>query len=366
MFFDRIYKNEVAEVIRPQAMEVFDPRFEDSLYVTSFARAFFRWLRLRRTVSFTVCYFLVFLENASPRRVITAADNSSVLYESIERQGNGRIRFLIIQNGVRRGASLPTMARNTNRVRIIAITEAQGELFRGQANGPDVHALGSLPMKLLSTGTGNENHPASAAFISQWRTGFFLGGKLSMRNHRGDFIEHSQFFAPECLSLIRLFEALKKLGISLDVLGSSDSHPQLERKFYVDILGQHGWTFSPREPGKRSYAKLHEYGLLFSVDSTLAYEALTSLHRTMFLPTQGATTRASQSMRMQFGYPYHERLGDHSFLLQPGKESNWERQIHEVVNLTDSEFRRAAEMVVGKDALASSRDDFEKFLRDRR
>lgn len=360
VLFDRVYKSEFSEILGGDSMQVFDPRYEDLIYIKPFAKGVLLWLRLGFKPSLTVCYFVSFLKSAAPLQVITAADNNADLYQAIELLGNGGPRFAIVQNGVRTQESLPAVSTN-EKIIVIALTQAQGELFTRHAPHMELHALGSLPLKLLLNETTSPLKQGSAAFISQWRPGLIHNGKRHLRNHRGDLVKHDIFFAPEHLRLPTLRDALKMLGQNFYVLGASETNPQEEEDFYSEILGNNDWEFSPRQRGSRSYGKLNDYRIVFGVDSTLAYEALVSSSRVMFLPThEGASF---SSVRMQFGYPQHEFLRDHVYLLKCGGQVNWEKQIAEVLSLPDLEICEATEMVLGSRALSSSYEDFAKILR---
>jgi len=208
-------------------------------------------------------------------------------------------RFVIFQNGNRLLSELPSKKSLLPGDVFFCLTDAYVEQIKGSVAGDAlIVPSGSLASKLhklhdLPISQGN-----TAGYISNWRQGDMLKGELWVTDAHGAAVPHSTFYKPEIQLLLPLLQSIQSLGMTLEIIGSPSDDSSEERLFYESILGKEGWSFSPRIGKERSYSKISLYPILFCVDSTLGYEALSGLKRVMFLDSS-----SGGGNRTPFGYP---------------------------------------------------------------
>ena len=97
------------------------------------------------------------------------------------------------------------------------------------------------------------------------------------------------------------------------------------------------------------------------MDSTLGYEALSFLHRVMFLDSS-----AAESLRLPLGCPAHAELSSSVLILRVGEAGVWGSQINNVLKMDSHSFALQAESVVGRMAVQTDYSFMQAIVRNTR
>lgn len=187
----------------------------------------------------------------------------------------------------------------------------------------------------------------SAGFISNWRDEENIYGRTG--------VAHAVFYQPEIATLIVLMGTLNDMNYGLEIMGAATG-PESEKEEYelhASIPGPRGWSFSARSDVKDSYRKLSRYSLLFVSGTTMAYEALSFLKRTMFLDMQSIGL-----FRHEPGYPNHSNHRSSSLIWRVSEEDEWIGQIEDLIQMSEEEYSSLVESWVGPMAIQTSDMDF--------
>jgi len=338
--------------------EVFDPRYE-TIYLPTLVRGTFRWIRSGLAFTLTHHYFLSFLASTRPKIVLTIIDNNRALYTARMASADEEARFVIFQNGNRLLSEFPSQKSLLPGDVFFCLTDAYVEPLKGSVAGDAlIVPSGSLASKLhklhdLPISQGN-----TAGYISNWRQGSMLEGELWVTDNHGAAVPHCKFYKPEIDLLQPLLQSIQSLGMTLEIIGASSDNRSEEYFFYESILGKEGWSFSPRIGKERSYSKIRLYPILFCVDSTLGYEALSGLKRVIFLDaSSGGENRAP------FGYPSNLELANSPLHLRNEALRSWKSQIAQVVSMNDPDFTVLADSIVGQAAISIRLVDLSQIVR---
>jgi surface carbohydrate biosynthesis protein len=268
-------------------------------------------------------------------------------------------RFVIFQNGNRLLSELPSKKSLLPGDVFFCLTDAYVEPLKGSVAGDAlIVPSGSLASKLhklhdLPISQGN-----TAGYISNWRQGDMLNGELWVTDARGTAVPHSTFYKPEIQLLLPLLQSIQSLGMTLEIIGNPSDDSSEERLFYESILGKEGWSLSPRIGKERSYSKIPLYPILFCVDSTLGYEALSGLKRVMFLDSS-----SGGGNRTPFGYPSNLEFANSPLHLRNEDLRSWESQIAQAVSMNDPAFTVLADSIVGQAAISMRLVDLSEIVR---
>ena len=346
--FDTVQINAISSLFPDEDFQVFDPRFENDIHVPSFLKGLFRWILSDMSFSFTHFYFEAFLRKAKPKLVLTTAYFSADFYTARFAVAKElQASFVVFQRGHISDFALVQTDKLTRRDKVMCLTEGYARLMSALPGEGKFFASGSLASKAepLEDAPGKNG----AAFISNWRLGQVRDGELYFSDG-----PHSTFYASEIQGLTPLHRALSDIGLELTVLGASIHNPEEEKKFYQSILGESGWAYLERASALSNYSKLSAFEILFCVDSTLGYEALSRNSRVMFLEPR--------SPRLLFGYPNHELLHDSAALLSFTEEKAWATKIREILAMTDQDFQGVATNIIGRSPLDSNISDLRTII----
>ena len=336
---------------------VFDPRYTQ-IHLAPFLAGVLRWVKNGFAFSLTHHYFLSFLASSRPKVVITVVDNNSDLYSARLAIVDKDLKFIVFQNGSRFISDFPKKPSLRSQDTFFCLTSAYvSPLKETVAGDARVIPSGTLAAKLNEIENGKNSSEKSAGFISNWLPGQVLGGTLTVNGSVGNLVPHATFYKPEIELLPHLLTSTQRLGMTLEIIGRSDSAQ--EYAFYESILGEAGWSFSPRVGNERSYAKLALHTVLFAVDSTLGYEALSGLKRVMFIDGS-----SGGGARVPFGYPSNLEFAGSVLHLRSKSFSLWGSQISKVLSMSDREFFALAEKHVGKASISMHLDEVLALVRE--
>ena len=347
VIFDKYYLDEIKILVDEESISFFDPRYETRLFLIPFVKGLLNWILTGFSFSLTHHYFVSFLKSSKPDLVLTAMDVSATFYsarQSVASWSNSR--FVVFQSGVRRISDMNSLRALLPRDTFFCLTEDYVEPWRGKVGSPKFVASGTLLSKFYVPRFGEVPQTRSAGFISNWRT------EENIYRRKG--VAHAVFYKPEIASLKLLLATLIEMDYSLEIMGSRvGSESEAEYEFYVSILGPGGWSFSARSDTKDSYRKLSRHSVLFATGTTMAYEALSSLKRIMFLDMQSVG-----HLRHEPGYPNHSNHKSSLLNLRDGEEGEWKRQIGALIQMSPEEYSSLAESWVGAMAVHTSDMDF--------
>jgi len=330
------------DLVDGEPIVVLDPTYKSTIFLPSLAKSVIRWTVTGFSFSITHHYFVSFLKRVKPKLVMTTIDNNKNFYTARRSLSDLDARFVVFQNGNRWISQIPDEPSLQEGDVIFCLTEAYIAPFSHCAGSATTLPAGTLASKLEMPGPSGLKGGGKGGFISNWRPGHLIEGQYWMAQNGSSYL-HSLFYQPEISLLKDLMLALNELSIDLEIIGASNHHQSEEYSFYESILGTYGWTYSPKVDGEKSYKKLPRYTALFCVDSTLGYEALSFLHRVMFLDSS-----AAESTRLPLGYPAHAELASSVLMLRVGEAGVWRSQINNVLKMNSDSFALQAESVVGR------------------
>jgi len=330
----------INDLVDDEPILCLDPKYKSTIFLSSLGKSVLRWTMTGFSFSITHHYFVSFLKRVTPKLVITTADNNKNFYTARRAVLNLDARFVVFQNGNRWVSQIPDEPSLKEGDVIFCLTEAYIAPFSSCAEGAMILPSGTLASKFaILEAPGLKG---KGGFISSWRPGDYIDGRYWKWENEA-YCLHSLFYQPEISLLKGLMLALNALSTDLEIIGASSQHQAEEYSFYESILGNDGWTYSPKVVGEGNYKKLSRYTTLFCVDSTMGYEALSLLNRVMFLDIS-----ADNSLRIPLGYPAQAELASSVLLLRIGEVDAWPSQIAKVSEMDDRCFTLLAETVVGR------------------
>lgn len=345
--FDKTLKKEFGEIFRGERLVHVDPRFESEVFVDALSLAILRYLGSRRLESLTYYYFLEVLRRVKPSCVLTGTHLSSTFYLVRKNYQTPRCRFVVFQTTLWADTSPRMLVPPVNNAlqpgdQVFCLTEAYSLAWKNLAPRSEVIPAGSLASKLQPSSDRNEAGGGRVAWISVWRNATTVYGATGLTMEEAYSLERSM--------LPRLLNILGAAGLELEIVPSRKS-PEWgeERRFYDSILPSNDWKFLARAEDESIFTHLDGYDLIFGSGSTLLYEALSRLKRTMFL-----SNKEVSKLRHPFGFPDHERLYNHPLHLVEENSANWRAQIDSVLRLPQDEFYNLAAEVVGESILLST------------
>ena len=332
----------IKDLVDGEPIVFLDPTYKSTIFLPSLAKSVLRWTVTGFSFSITHHYFVGFLKRVKPKLVMTTTDNNRDFYTARRAVSDLDARFVVFQNGNRWISQIPDEPYLKEGDVIFCLTGAYIAPFSRCARSATILPAGTLASKLEMPDPSGLKGGGKGGFISSWRLGQLIEGQYWMEGNGSNYL-HSSFYQPEISLLKDLMLALNELSIDLEIIGASSAHQAEEYSFYESILGADGWTYSPRVDAERSYKKVPRYNALFSVDSTLGYEALSFLHRVMFLDSS-----ALEPIRVPLGYPAEAELASSVLMLRVGEAGVWRSQINNVLKMNSDSFALQAESVVGR------------------
>jgi len=345
VIYDKVSANEIRALFQEKKFVVFDPRFESVVFLRPLIHGLLNWLRSSLSISFTHHYFVCFLHWLKPSLVITAADNNRNFFSARKYFQTAESRFVVFQQGFRWVSELPESGSLKAKDIVFCATYAYAIQWAAVCQMASIIPSGTLGSKQYLNERVDSLASAKAGFVSSWSGD--SGRSEWWTNSLGSRIPHSEVHGPEIHQLKKLMETLRGQKLTLEIIGTSQFHANSEYSFYEGILGGTGWAFSPRSSDISSYQKIKDYAVLFSTDSTLGYEALSSLARVMFLDTSSGAPH-----RLPFGYPNSSFLEASSLHLRANAMETWDAQIRSVRDMSLDSFRVLASEVLGEECIS--------------
>ena len=355
VLFDDVYLEEIQSLLGDQrALTVFDPRFRD-IYLFELLSGIVRWAFSDKTIGLTHYYFLAFLQASRPQAVVTAVDNNAFFYSARKTLAEKDIRFIVFQNGTRWTEDVVEAGTMKRIDTFFTITSAYQSAWEERAFPATLHAIGTLGSKFAFEYKGirpsDALTPCRAGFVSSWAQNLTFSN-WEVKKLEGPTVSAQTFFSPEIRHLPTVRDCLLELGYALEIIGASAESPNSERDFYTQILGHHGWRFLPRKALARNYRLLSRFGIVIGADSTLAYEALATNCRVLFLDT-----KIGAPFRLPFGYPDHVASHSSKIHLTDGQSENWKGMISSVLKMEEGEYRAIVKEVLGESVVAKTFED---------
>lgn len=335
---------ELEEILSGRAFTAFDPRYQ-KLVLRPLLVALVEVLLKRSTKSLSHHYFLSFLRIAKPEIVITTIDNNRFFY-SVRPHISSEVKFVAIQNGIRWSQTVPS---ETNYLHahdlILSISECQASLFRAQTKARVV-AAGTAGSCIAKETLPASRDLVNVAFISSWKVGKVIGGTLTKHDHLGNAYPHPTYYESEIESLKMLQTVLKNLSFCLNIIGRAPS-PKLQQQeiaFYSRILGASDWRYVARQDGAKSYSALANYKLIFSMTSTLGYEAIGLGKKVVFIEPK----IEHRDFRQPAWYPVKHSLSKMTLSIDSADLLSWNETISTILLMDWAEYREQIEPLLGR------------------
>ena len=341
MVFDST--SELKELLSGKEFTSFDPRYRN-LSLGPLLVALVEVLRNRSGNGLTHHYFLSFLRYTKPDIVLTTIDNNRFFY-SVRPHISAGVTFVAIQNGIRWRQTVPAETKYLHTTDLVlSLSECQATLFRAQTKARviAVGTAGSLVAKKIFPAS---EELMNVAFISSWKIGKLIGRSLMKHDHTGRLFPHSTYYESESEALSKLQTVLKELSLSLDIIGRAPS-PQLQQEeiaFYSRILGSSDWRYVARKVGVKSYSALASYRLIFSMTSTLGYEAVGLGKKVVFIEPK----REHQSFRQPAWYPLKDATSIMCIPMDPASPVSWQETIARILDMDWGDYRNRIEPNLG-------------------
>ena len=132
----------------------------------------------------------------------------------------------------------------------------------------------------------------SIGYISQYRD---QSDKIIFVKINGKTITYKDWRLAEIKLVKKLAKFANENYLDFSIIGTSNE--KKEKIFYDKILKNFNFNFFYRPNTSSSYKNLSKIGLIFAIDSTLAYEALSHYKKIIFFD------RSPKVQEFRFGYP---------------------------------------------------------------
>lgn len=293
LIYDRSGSELLLAYIQNEQVEIFDFSGELNIVVL------FKCLISRKKKTYESCY----IDIVNPKVAITFIDNNPNFY--LLKMGRPSLITIFIQNGIRSivGDVFSHLMENKyKRQRIyhvdymLCFGEAISKKYAEYIEGHTLN-IGSFKNNLIKKSLMLENE-RSILFLSQFRKKP-LNSKPFL-NYKDQNILWEQFYLPELFFLPLLKEYCAKNGFTLYVCGCLYDSQNEEKKFYEELFGRDGWEFILPCKNSTSYNLVDKAYCIFTIDSTLGYEALVRGKKVALFPARG---KVIDSIALNFGWP---------------------------------------------------------------
>ncbi|CAN2225476.1 Surface carbohydrate biosynthesis protein, Leptospira [Candidatus Nanopelagicaceae bacterium] len=235
--------------------------------------------------SFTDSYIRIFLKKAKPKFLITFVDEDPNVFRI---QQKFDLPTIIIQNGLRQDW-LKNSKEDLHVERLFVLNSSYAEYFGNYINGKII-PIGSLKnneylSKRIGVVTKNLDIEMEAevefAFISTFTDPLDApAGKINLLGSGP--VSWEEFHRADLIALAELKKICRVNNYNLSVIGCFNYRKESEYDLFGKLLEGIKWKFIPRE-NFSSYQELENASLIFTVDSTLGFEALAQQKKVFFM-----------------------------------------------------------------------------------
>jgi len=320
-------------------------------------------------------YTLEFISYVKPNLVLSFLDSDIKFYTLKKNFTN--IKFVIFQTGYRSINNVDLFSKLKTSINESLSADFVLAFGRGVANEYERYIkckaipIGSFKNNCFSSKKvlKNFNNIKDIYFISQFRSNIMSGNRIK------GFIEgipRKIFYEPESILLPKLQKKCLEKGYRLNILGCSIDVEE-EYKFFKEILPNKEFTHlkltdsasyqdmnklkniksnkvdlirSLKDGGIGSYIKLNYADIVFFIDSTLGYEALSLGHRCASFHCRETSFKNSDILgNAGFGWPSIQKNQNGNFWTNLQDEKEADRIIDYILNVSEEDWSKDLNLV---------------------
>ena len=287
-----------------------------------------------------------YISIVSPLIIITFIDNNPRFYEL--KRAHPESVTVFLQNGWRSDAgdvfeTLKTNTKNNNYQVDYMLTfgAAIGAKYLEYING-QIIPIGSI--KANQCKIEKITNVKSLVFISQFSTPKGNPEQSYMMKVDTRLITWDDFFSAERKTVKFLADYCKKNNLNLQICGRNPDLFDEEYAFFMELIGDNGWKFIPREGLLGSYETIDQAEFVIGIDSTLVYESLARGNKTGVLSVRSdllndLITDPPENFGFQFGWP--EKLPNNGpFWTNWADENEFKRVLDYLTSVSNIDWER--------------------------
>tara|TARA_B100000900_G_C20534444_1_gene697749 strand:+ start:59 stop:1198 length:1140 start_codon:yes stop_codon:yes gene_type:complete len=248
-------------------------------------------------------YYKLAIKLSNPKTIITATDNNKNFYRL--KKYFKKKKFIAIQNGYRNDKELFESNGNNEKFKcdnIFCFGSQNISYYKSKVDAKII-PVGAIRNNLISK-FKNRKIINCLTYISEFRLKkSFHYNKLNYKKMYGLNFENFNDFISSEIKIIKLIYLIcKKKNIPFYIVGSSDSDPIKEKKWYQKILKEKKINFKPKKSYRSSYDFLIRSKYIANIDSTLGYEFLARNKKIIFFSRNINSSKKINDL-WNFGWP---------------------------------------------------------------
>lgn len=236
--------------------------------------------------SFIVFYFYCHVKYYNPKIVVTFYDNDLRFY--CLKKYFQFTYFVSIQNGSR--GFFYSFFGTPNLRKISKKKKLSCDFLFVHNNAIKDEYAKYIHTKIISCGSFYNNKfikratiKSGIGYISQWR--YSMKDNNYIFHHGKKTIRFFEYLNDEAIILPLLFRISREKGTQLKIIGCSDNNSEDEKNYYLKKYPSINFKFIPKNLTKlyQNYNEIDKCSLVVSIRSTLGYESLSRLNKTVIL-----------------------------------------------------------------------------------
>jgi surface carbohydrate biosynthesis protein len=234
-------------------------------------------------------YLIEYIKKTDPEFILSFIDNNPTIYKLKKKFKNKK--FISIQNGIRRNFHFNSFPKLQLKNDIVFIFNNSLKNLYQKYITSNFKVIGSFKNNMISLPNICKKRN-SIGYISQYRD---QSDKIIFVKINGKTITYKDWRLAEIKLVKKLAKFANENYLDFSIIGTSNE--KKEKIFYDKILKNFNFNFFYRPNTSSSYKNLSKIGLIFAIDSTLAYEALSHYKKIIFFD------RSPKVQEFRFGYP---------------------------------------------------------------
>lgn len=252
-----------------------------------------------------VCHFYCYIKFFNPKIVVTFYDNDFRFY--CLKKYFKFTYFISIQNGFR-GLFLNFFGMS-NLKKISKKKNFRSDFLFVFNNYVKCEYQKYIETKVISCGSllNNKTYKflgpkAGIGYISQWRD--IMKNNNYFYQYGVKTIKSSEYFKDEKIILPVLFRIAKEKQTYLKIIGCSMNNSKDEENYFFNKYPNINFKFIPKKISYQNYNEVDKCSLVVSIRSTLGYESLSRLNKTVILMNENLKLKQIIDIKSNsFGWP---------------------------------------------------------------